>query len=305
MNKTKVLIIGSAPAGYTAALYAARANLEPIVITGSNPGGQLMLTSVIENFPGFPDGIEGPELMMNMKKQAENFGATMVAKQVESIDFSKRPFKVTAGKEEYEAETIIVASGASVIWLGVKGEAELTGKGVSSCATCDAAFYRDKTVAVVGGGDSAMEDTLALTKFAKKIYLIHRRDELRASKIMQKRVLENEKVHPIWNSEVVEVMGDPMVNKIKIKNTKNGVVADLEVNGLFVAIGHKPTIDFLDGKITTDDKGYIIPVGETGTNIEGVFVAGDVADSRYRQAITAAGQGCKAAIDAEKYLEDR
>ena len=305
MNKTKVLIIGSAPAGYTAALYAARANLEPIVITGSNPGGQLMLTSVIENFPGFPDGIEGPELMMNMKKQAENFGATMVAKQVESIDFSKRPFKVTAGKEEYEAETIIVASGASVIWLGVKGEAELTGKGVSSCATCDAAFYRDKTVAVVGGGDSAMEDTLALTKCAKKIYLIHRRDELRASKIMQERVLKNEKVHPMWNSEVVEVMGDPMVNKIKIKNTKNGVVADLDVNGLFIAIGHKPTTDFLDEKINTDDKGYIIPVGETGTNIEGVFVAGDVADSRYRQAITAAGQGCKAAIDAEKYLEDR
>ena len=305
MDHKKLIIIGGACAGYTAAIYAARARLAPIVFAGPEPGGQLMLTSVIENFPGFPEGIDGPELMSNMRKQAERFGADIKDAKVDAVDFSKKPYTVTAGDATYTADAIIVASGASAKWLGVKGEEERIGKGVSSCATCDAAFFRDKEVAVVGAGDAAMEDILALTKFASKINVIVRRDEMRASKIMQERVLAEKKVNVIWDTVVEEVYGDPIVAGIKIKNVKTGTLSDLPIQGLFIAIGHTPNTSFLGGKVTTDELGYIVPQEGTSTNIEGVFVAGDVADHRYRQAITAAGSGSQAALDAEGYLEER
>lgn len=302
MQHTKLIIIGGACAGYTAAIYAARARLAPIVFTGPDPGGQLMLTSVIENFPGFPEGIDGPDLMSNMRKQAERFGSVIKDAKVDSVDFSQRPYTITSGEESYTADAVIIASGASAKWLGVKGEAEHIGKGVSSCATCDAAFFRDKEVAVVGAGDAAMEDILALTKFVTKIYVLVRRDEMRASKIMQERVLAEKKVEVIWNTVVEEVYGDPIVAGIKIKNTKTDEISELGVQGLFIAIGHTPNVDFLQGAITTDELNYIVPQHSTHTNIEGVFVAGDVSDHQYRQAITAAGSGCQAALDAERYL---
>ena len=305
MEHKKVIIIGGACAGYTAAIYTSRARLEPLVFTGSEPGGQLMLTSVIENFPGFPEGIDGPELMSNMRKQAERFGATIKDIKVASVDFSEKPYKVIAGEETYTADSIIVASGASAKWLGVKGEEERVGKGVSSCATCDAAFFRDKEVAVVGAGDAAMEDILALTKFASKINVIVRRDAMRASKIMQERVLAEEKVNVIWDSVVEEVYGDPIVAGVKIKNVKTEEITDLPIQGLFIAIGHTPNVDFLNGAITTDELNYLVPKEGTTTNVEGVFVAGDVSDHKYRQAITAAGSGAQAALDAERYLEGR
>lgn len=305
MEHRKVIIIGGACAGYTAAIYTSRARLEPLVFTGSEPGGQLMLTSVIENFPGFPEGIEGPELMSNMRKQAERFGATIKDIKVASVDFSKKPYRIVAGESTYTADSIIIASGASVKWLGVKGEEERIGKGVSSCATCDAAFFRDKAVAVVGAGDTAMEDILALTKFASKINVIIRKDAMRASKIMQERVLAEVKVNVIWDSVVEEVYGDPIVAGVRVKNVKTGEVIDLPIQGLFIAIGHTPNVDFLGGSINTDELGYIVPTEGTSTNIEGVFVAGDVADHKYRQAITAAGSGSQAALDVERYLEGR
>ena len=298
----KLIIIGSGPAGLTAALYAARANLNPLVLGGLEWGGQLMLTTEVENYPGFIDGINGPDLMEIFKKQAERFGAEVVNSNVTSVDFSKQPFKIISGENSYETQTVIIATGASAKWLGLDNEQKLIGKGVSSCATCDGFFFKDKEIALVGGGDSAMEEALFLTKFASKVTVVHRRDKLRASKIMQDRAFENNKIEFIWNSEIEDVIGDSSVTGIKIKNVQTNESSMKDVSGLFVAIGHVPNTDFLKGQIDLNDNGYVNCDG-TKTNIDGVFVAGDVHDFRYRQAVTAAGHGCEAAIDVEKYIE--
>jgi thioredoxin reductase (NADPH) len=301
-----VIIIGSGPAGLTAAIYAARANLNPLVIAGYQSGGQLMLTTEVENFPGFVEGIMGPELMMNMRSQAERFGARFVDKDVTGVDFSDTHHKkIIAGDETFEAKTVIIATGASARWLDVPGETDFRGRGVSTCATCDGAFFRNKVIAVVGGGDSAMEEANFLTRFASKLYLIHRRNEFRASKIMQDRVMNNPKIEVVYNSVVAEVQGEQSVKNVKLENTETHEISDLAIDGLFIAIGHDPNTKFLAGQIELDEKGYVVTKGEFGTqtSVDGVFVAGDVFDVRYRQAITAAGSGCKAALDAEKYLE--
>jgi len=299
----KVIIIGSGPAGLTAALYTARGNLQPLVITGVEWGGQLMLTSEVENYPGFVDGINGPDLMDIMKKQAEKFGTEFISGNVTSVDFSTRPFKIFVADKKFESNAVIIATGASTKWIGLDSEQKFIGKGVSSCATCDGFFFKDKDIAVVGGGDSAMEEALFLTKFANTVKIIHRRDKLRASKIMQERAINNDKIEFVWNSEVVEVLGDDKVNGIKIQNTNNKETSEIELDGLFVAIGHTPNTDFLKGQINLDELGYVVKQDGTRTNIDGVFVAGDVHDFRYRQAVTAAGHGCEAAMDVEKYLE--
>ena len=300
-----VAIIGSGPAGYTAGIYAGRANLKPILFEGLESGGQLMLTTDVENYPGFVDGIMGPELMQVFKGQAERFGTTIKTEIIESIENIDRGFKLKSSKGEYEFKTVIIASGASARWLGVDGEKELQGYGVSACATCDGFFFKEKEVAVVGGGDSAMEEALFLTKFAKKVYVIHRRDQFRASQIMQDRVLNHEKIEVVWNSTVEKINGEGAVSSILIKDTVNSSEKELNLDGVFVAIGHDPNVGFLDGFIELDDKGYIKTgfTTETSTSVPGVFAAGDVADSIYRQAITAAGTGCQAAIDAERWLE--
>ena len=298
----KVIIIGSGPAGLTAALYTARANLDPLVLGGLEWGGQLMLTTEVENYPGFIDGINGPDLMENFKKQAERFGAEIINSNVTSVDFSQKPFKIISGENSYEAQTVIIATGASARWLGLENEQKFVGKGVSSCATCDGFFFRDKEIALVGGGDSAMEEALFLTKFASKVTVIHRRDKLRASKIMQDRAFENDKIEFVWNSQVEDVLGDDSVTGIKIKNLETNESVTRNVSGLFVAIGHVPNTDFLKGHVGLNDQGYIECDG-TKTSVDGVFVAGDVHDFRYRQAVTAAGHGCEAAIDVEKYIE--
>ena len=299
----KVIILGSGPAGLTAALYTARANLNPLVIGGVEWGGQLMLTTDVENYPGFVDGIKGPDLMENFRKQAKRFGAEIINENVTSVDFKKNPFQVSTAENNYNANTIIIATGADSKWLGLSSEQKLIGRGVSSCATCDGFFFKNKNIVVVGGGDSAMEESLFLTKFANKVTVIHRRDKLRASKIMQERAFKNNKIEFVWDSEIVDVIGENSVTGIKIKNIKTNQVSDMEVQGLFVAIGHKPNTDFLKGQIDLNEKGYVIHNG-TRTNIDGVFVAGDVYDFRYRQAVTAAGHGCQAAIDAEKFIEE-
>ncbi len=298
----KVIILGSGPAGLTAALYAARANLNPLVLGGLEWGGQLMLTTEVENYPGFIDGINGPDLMENFKKQAERFGAKIINSNVTSVDFSNKPLKVFVGKEVYETQTVIIATGASAKWLGLENEQKFIGKGISSCATCDGFFFKDKEIALVGGGDSAMEEALFLTKFASKVTVVHRRDKLRASKIMQDRAFANDKIEFIWDSEIVDVLGNNNVEGVKIKNIKTNESSVCKVNGLFVAIGHIPNTNFLKEQIDLDEKGYVVCNG-TATNVEGVFVAGDVHDFRYRQAVTAAGHGCEAAIDVEKYIE--
>lgn len=357
MEKRKVVIIGSGPAGYTAAVYAARAQLAPLQYTGYKAGGQLMWTTDVENFPGFPSGIEGPKLMAEMRAQAEHFGATMVDEYVSAVDFSQRPFRVwttlpegfdpeTAKFESpeafsevmdhirsqppaAEADAVIITTGAAAILLGVPGESELMGRGVSTCAVCDAAFYKDKETIVVGGGDAAMEDTLALTKFAKSVMVVHRRDQFRASKIMQERVLNNEKVAVLWNSSVTEVLGSDKVTGVKITttdpNTGEEKTTERSVDGVFVAIGHRPVSQLFQQSLALDSHGYIVTrqssteagiqaaqqalteaklvAYPTMTSIEGVFAAGDVVDIRYKQAITAAGQGCQAALDAERWLE--
>lgn len=317
----KVVIIGSGPAGWTAAIYAARANLNPVCYIGVPkqnpaivlPGGQLMLTTEVENYPGFPDGVTGPEMMDKFQKQAERFGTRVVGEDIDKCDFSKRPFTLTTSSgATVKAHSVILATGAVANWLGLENEMRLarSGGGVSACAVCDGALpaFRDQVLAVVGGGDTAMEETSYLTKFASKVYVIHRRDEFRASKTMQQRVLDSPKVEVIWNSQVVDVLGDEVINGIMLKNTKTGEQSKLDVKGLFIAIGHTPATNFLEGAgIALDDKGYVdMPVPHrSNTNIEGVFVAGDVADSVYRQAITAAGMGCRAAIDAERWLADQ
>ena len=302
----KVIIIGSGPAGYTAALYTSRANLEPLVLEGHEPGGQLTTTTDVDNFPGFPEGIMGPELMANMKKQTQRFGTEYIQTHVTDVDLSKRPFKViTENNDEYTAETIILATGASAKYLGLPNEKELIGRGVSACATCDGFFYRDKVVHVVGGGDTAMEEATFLTKFASKVYVVHRRDSLRASKPMQERAFKNEKIEFVWNSEVEEILAnDGGVYAIKVKNSKTGETTERKTDGLFMGIGHKPNTDFLKGQIDTDDHGFIITGKNPDTNVAGVFACGDVQDSYYRQAISAAGSGCMAAIRAERFIEE-
>lgn len=306
MEKRKVIIIGSGPAGHTAAIYASRANLEPLVLEGHEPGGQLTTTTDVENFPGFPDGVMGPDLMMNMKKQAQRFGTEYRQEFVSECDLSNRPFKLkTENNKEYEADVVIISTGASARYLGIPNEKELIGRGVSACATCDGFFFRDKVVHVVGGGDTAMEEANFLTKFASKVTVIHRREELRASKPMQERAMNNPKIDFLWNSEVEEILFNDQdgVTGIKVKNTKTGETTERPTDGFFLGIGHTPNTKFLSGQIDTDNEGYIIGKNLPETNIPGVFACGDVADSQYRQAISAAGMGCMAAIKAERFLE--
>jgi thioredoxin reductase (NADPH) len=303
-NLEDIIIIGGGPAGYTAAIYAAREDFKPLVISGSQAGGQLMLTSAVDNYPGFPDGVLGPDLMDLFRKQAERFGARLINDDVTEVDFTKRPFRVLVGQKEYNAKCVIIALGASAKWLGIESEKKFIGKGISSCATCDAPFFRNKNVVAVGGGDTAMEDSLFLTKFASTVTLIHRKDSFRASKIMQQKVLANPKIKVIFNSVVEEVLGTEKVNGVKIKNVLTGEVTTLSTDGLFVAIGHSPNTSILKGKLKLDDLGYVIAKDEVKTEIKGVFVAGDVADRVYRQAITAAGSGSKAALEARNYLQN-
>jgi thioredoxin reductase (NADPH) len=303
VEERNVVIIGSGPAGYTAALYAARANLKPLVLKGIEAGGQLMLTTDVENYPGFPEGILGPELMEVMEKQAARFEAEMLHQAATKVDFSERPFRVWSGDEEFRARAVIVATGASAKMLGVPGENTLLGHGVSTCATCDGFFFRGQDLVVVGGGDSAMEEALFLTRFATKVTVIHRRDELRASKIMQDRAFAHEKIDFVWDSEVQEVLGNGQVTGVRIRNRKTDDLADLEAGGVFVAIGHTPNTQVFEGQVEMTE-GYIaVREPTTKTSVEGVFAAGDVVDFVYRQAVTAAGMGCKAAMDAERFLE--
>ena len=303
----KVIIIGTGCAGWTSAIYTGRANLSPLVLAGDQPGGQLTTTTEVENYPGFPDGMMGPELMMKMQEQATKFGARVEYKKVDSVKKNSQSFSIFCGDQEYESETVIVATGAAPRHLGLEGEEKLIGHGLTSCATCDGAFYRDVPVAVIGGGDSACEEATFLTRFASKVYLIHRRDELRASKIMAERALDNEKIEPVWDSQVSEYLTDDdgEMRAVKVLNLKTNDEKELDLKCVFVAIGHVPNAQFLQGLVDTDDNGYIIQVpGCTKTNIDGLFAAGDVADHVYRQAITAAGDGCKAALEAERYLAD-
>ena len=309
-TRERVIIIGSGPAGLTAAIYTARASLEPLVIEGEpsstsdQPGGQLMLTTEVENFPGFPDGVMGPELMMNFRSQAERFGAKFLTEKVTSIDFSSRPFKVWVRETEYHADSVIVSTGARSLMLGLEEEQRLIGHGLSTCATCDGFFFRDQHIAVVGGGDSAIEEASFLTKFASKVTLIHRRDEFRASKIMQDRAFANPKIDVLWNHTVTKINGDDKVDGIEVTNTVDGSVSTMPVTGLFIAIGHRPNTDLFAGVLDMDDAGYLQTQPDSSyTNIEGVFACGDVQDHTYRQAITAAGSGCMAAIDSERWLE--
>jgi thioredoxin reductase (NADPH) len=304
VETSELIIIGSGPAGLTAAIYAARANLAPLVVEGLGAGGQLMNTTDVENYPGFPEGVQGPELMELFKKQAERFGARFVAGDATRVDLSSRPFKVWTDEAELQAKAVIVATGASPRDLGIKGEKEYAGHGVSYCATCDGFFFRDQEIVVVGGGDTAMEEALFLARFGSRVSVIHRRDELRASKIMADRALAHEKLEMVWDSVVEEVLGDgTKVTGIKVKNLKTGEISERPCGGFFVAIGHVPNTALFDGMLAMDDQRYLLVSGGARTKIEGVFVAGDVHDHTYRQAITAAGAGCKAAIDCERWLE--
>ena len=310
MSTRNVIIIGSGPAGLTSAIYTARANLAPLVIEGEpsstsdQPGGQLMLTTEVENFPGFPEGIMGPELMSNFRAQAERFGAEFLTEKVTRIDFSARPFKVWVRDQEFSAESIIVSTGARSLMLGLEAEQRLLGYGLSTCATCDGFFFRGQEIAVVGGGDSAIEEATFLTKFASKVTLIHRRDSLRASKIMQDRAFANPKMEFLWDSSVVDLLGSTKLEGAVIENLKTGGRSTLPVTGLFVAIGHRPNTDLFTGILDTDEAGYLVTKpGSSYTNVDGVFACGDVQDHTYRQAITAAGSGCMAAIDCERWLE--
>ncbi len=307
MENRDVVIIGTGPAGLTAALYTARAEFKPMVIEGHEPGGQLTLTTEVENFPGFPEGVMGPELMSNMKKQAARFGADFLATNVTSVDFSKRPYLVKCENgKEFTAQTVIISTGASARFLGLEHEKELTGRGVSTCATCDGFFYRDKIVHVVGGGDTAMEEATFLTKFAKKVFIVHRREDLRASKPMQERAMKNDKIEFVWNSEVNKlIFNDSGLTGIEVFNSKTNKTEQRETDGLFYGIGHTPNTAFLNNQIKLDDHGFIITEGKhPDTNIQGVFACGDVQDSYYRQAITAAGSGCAAAMRAERFIEE-
>jgi len=302
MEKQKLIIIGSGVSGWTAAIYAGRANLNPLIFTGLEEGGQLMLTTTIENFPGFPEGIMGPQLMQNMKAQAEKFGITVIQKEVTGFEKVEEGYKVIVGEDEYFAKSIIISTGASARWLGLPNEKEFQGRGLHTCATCDGFFYKNKEIFVVGGGDSALEEATFLTKFAKKVTIVHRREELRGSKIMQEKAKANSKINFLWNSEIVELVGEPPLKTVKIKNTKTGEVTEQHIDGVFLAIGHIPNVKIFDGKIELDEFGFIKTDMRRHTNLPGVFAAGDVQDHIYKQAITAAGTGCSAAIEAEKYL---
>jgi len=297
-----IVIVGGGPAGYTAALYGARANLQPVVIEGYASGGQLMLTTDVENFPGFPEGIQGPELMGQFRGQAERFGATLVTADVSRVDFSSRPFGIWVDDDEYRAEAVIIATGASARWLGLPGEERLRGFGVSSCATCDGFFFRDREMVVVGGGDSAMEEALYLARIGSKVTIVHRRDHFRASKIMSDRALANERIAVRWNAVVEDVVGDRNVEAVRVRDVLTGETEDIPAAAMFVAIGHIPNTALFEGQIELDRDGYVVTDG-TRTSVEGVFACGDVQDRVYRQAITAAGSGCMAAMDAERWLE--
>jgi thioredoxin reductase (NADPH) len=305
-----LIILGTGPAGLTAAIYAARANLNPLVIEGYQSGGQLMITTEVENYPGFAQGIMGPALMDEFRGQAERFGTRFVFGEATKVDFDQRPFtiEIDGGNKVFRCEALIVATGATARWLGLESEKKYQGRGVSACATCDGAFFRDKIVAVVGGGDSAVEEATFLTRFASKVYLIHRRDELRASKIMQKRLFDNPKTEAVWNAVVTDVLSadGKAVSALQLKDTQTGALRELAVDGIFVAIGHDPNTKIFQGRLAMDEQGYLlVKAPSTYTNVEGVFACGDVADKTYRQAITAAGTGCRAAIDAERWLEAR
>lgn len=303
MDAHKLIIIGSGPAGLTAGIYAARAGLKPVILAGLTFGGQLMLTTEVENFPGFPEGILGPDLMQSFIKQAERFGAELIYEDVVKVDFSQKPFTLSTGDHEYKAESVIITTGASTMWLGIPSEEKFRGKGVSSCATCDGFFFKEKEIVVVGGGDSAMEEATYLTKFAKKVTILNRSENFRASKIMLERAKSNPKIQFQVNTVIEEFLGDTHLTGIKVRDTSTNEVKEMPIDGAFIAIGHKPNTEILKGQIELDEKNYIVPHEQTRTNIPGVFVGGDVRDYRYRQAITAAGMGCMAAMDAEKYLE--
>ncbi len=312
IEKVKCLIIGSGPAGYTAAIYSARADLHPVMYQGMQPGGQLTITTEVDNFPGYPDGAEGPAMMEDMKKQAERFGTDIRWGEIAEVDFSERPFKVkTDDGKDILAETVIIATGASARWLGLPSEKEYNGYGVSACATCDGYFYRGKTVALVGGGDTAAEEASYLANLAEKVYLIHRRDELRASKAMQKRVFKTENIEMVWDSVPKEIIGkqegfSKAVTGVIVENVKTGEQKTIDIDGFFVAIGHKPNSSIFEGKLKMDETGYLITAPDsTATNVEGVFAAGDIQDKTYRQAVTAAGTGCMAALEAERFLADQ
>lgn len=303
-NIRDVIIIGSGPAGLTAALYAARADLKPLLIEGTQSGGQLMITTDVENYPGFPEGIMGPELMKQMRAQAERFGTEFIRGDITAVDLKKKPFRLTAEEGTYSTRSLIIASGASAKLLGLPSERRLMGHGVSACATCDGFFFRGKEVIVIGGGDTAMEEATFLTKFASKVTIIHRRDKFRCSKIMEGRARINRQIGIIWDTVVEEIFGDPVVTGVRLKNVKTGKVAEMKTDGVFVAIGHEPNTKLFAGHLQMDERGYIVTKKETTeTSVPGVFAAGDVQDHRYRQAVTAAGTGCMAAMDAEKYLE--
>lgn len=311
MSVENVIIIGSGPAGYTAAIYAARANMNPLLFEGQRlggqPGGQLMLTTEVENYPGFPEGLMGPEMMEKFKAQAVRFGTRIISEDVVSVKLSGRTKSITTQSGTYEAKTVIICTGAQAMWIGVAGEEKYQGHGVSACATCDGFFFKDKEILVVGGGDSAMEESTFLTKFAKKVTVIHRRDSLRASKIMQERAMKNPKIEFVWNTQVLEVLGDgTKMTGVRVFNHVTNQESETPAEGLFVAIGHKPNTELFTGQIELDQKGYIVTQpGSTATNIEGVFAGGDVADHKYRQAVTAAGTGCMAALDAERWLSNQ
>ena len=300
-----VIIIGAGPAGYTAGIYCSRARHDTLIISGLLPGGQLMNTTDVENYPGFEEGIMGPDLMLTMRKQAERMDTTIIDDVVVNVDFRAKPFKVLTGSEEYEAKAVIVCTGATPRKIGIEGEQTFSGKGVSYCATCDGAFFRNQDIAVVGGGDTCMEEAIFLTKFASKVHIIHRRDTFRASKIMQDRALSNENIQVHWNSEIEDIKGDQKVQQIILKDTKTGENKTLEMGGVFVAIGHEPNTELFKNQLEMDENGYIIQKQNTETSVKGVFTAGDVHDHRYRQAVTAAGFGCMSAIDVDKYLSEQ